>query len=870
MPSTHFPDALPAVPGPATMRARRAGFLLLVVVTIVTLAALMVRTLDVGGLDVIDYGLLAAFGLTLPWTAVGFWNAVIGLVLMLGHRDPARAATPVAALGLAPTAIDTRTALLVCIRNEDPHRLERNLDAMLSALAPLPQARQLEVVLLSDSDRPDLLPAESALAGMLAARYGALVPVSYRRRTHNAGFKAGNLREFCERRGREFDFAVVLDADSVMTPAAILRLVRVMQEDPRLGIVQSLVVGLPSTSPFARLFQFGMRLGMRSYTLGSAWWQGDCGPYWGHNAIIRLAPFIEHCALPDLPGRGPLSGCILSHDQVEAVLMRRAGYTVRVLPMERGSWEENPPTLLEFMRRDLRWCQGNMQYWRLLAMPGLHLLGRVQLLLAILMFIGSPAWIAFVLLATFRDLILPTDGPAFRPDTGLALFTVVLAMSFAPKIASVVAVLASRRRRHEFGRPPRFLAGVAAETVFAMALAPVMAVVHTVFIAGLAFGRTIGWSAQVRDGHSVPLRDALRTLWRPTLVGGALCLWFLATAPGLMPWAAPFWLPLLLCAPFASLTAWPALGATLTRARIAAIPEEIAPPAELVKLGLPALVAQPGAGAPSMPDAPPGGLLANATSALRTATGIARSVWIYRVRDPGRRRRMDALNARFVRPGALVFDLGSHVGDRVDSFLRLGCRVVAVEPQPALLGLLRALYRRRSEVVIEPLAAGDAEGEIELHLNLANPTVATGSTAFIASAAGAPGWEGQRWSARTVVPQTTLDRLVARHGRPAFVKIDVEGFEDRVLRGLTRPVPALSFEFTTIQRDVALAGLRRCAELGDYRFDATLGESHTLVHGRWLEVDEIAQWLASLPDEANSGDVYAVLEVEAVGRVRAG
>ena len=254
----------------------------------------------------------------------------------------------------------------------------------------------------------------------------------------------------------------------------------------------------------------------------------------------------------------------------------------------------------------------------------------------------------------------------------------------------------------------------------------------------------------------------------------------------------------------------------------------------------------------------------SAATALRTAAGVARSVWIYRVRDPARRRRMDALNARFVQPGDLVFDLGSHVGDRVDSFLRLGCRVVAVEPQPALLALLRAIYRRRRDVVIEPLAAGDAEGEIELHLNLPNPTVATGSTAFIASAAGAPGWQEQRWSARTVVPVTTLDRLIARHGQPAFVKIDVEGFEDRVLRGLSRPVPALSFEFTTIQREVALASLHRCAELGSYRFDATLGESHAFVHRRWLEADEIARWLTALPVEANSGDIHAVLDPQRI------
>jgi membrane glycosyltransferase len=587
-------DAAPARAGAPAMRTRRLVFLALVVATVAALAALMVRALDADGLDAVDWAMLAAFAVTLPWTAVGFWNAVIGLVLMLAHRDPAAVATPVAALGLEPVPIDTRTALLVCIRNEDPQRLERNVDAMLSGLAALPEASRLELCLLSDSDRADLLPREAAVAAALARRHGASLPVSYRRRTDNPGFKAGNLREFCERRGREFDFAVVLDADSVMSPAAILRLIRVMQADPRLGIVQSLVVGLPNASPFARTFQFGMRLGMRSYTLGSAWWQGDCGPYWGHNAILRLAPFTEHCALPRLPGRGPLSGPILSHDQVEAVLMRRSGHEVRVLPLEDGSWEENPPTLLEFVRRDLRWCQGNMQYGRLLGLPGLHPLSRVQLLLAMLMFVGSPAWIAFVLLATFRDLVLPASGPAFRADVGALLFVIVLGMAFAPKIASVLATLASRARRREFGTPPRFLAGVALETLFSMALAPVMAVAHTVFIAGLAFGRTIGWSSQVRDGHVVPLGAALRALWIPTLLGAALLAWFLRTVPVHALWFAPFWAPLLLAAPFASLTAWPALGAALVRGRIAAIPEEIAPPPELLRLELPALAAHHG------------------------------------------------------------------------------------------------------------------------------------------------------------------------------------------------------------------------------------------------------------------------------------
>jgi membrane glycosyltransferase len=586
----HAPAPSPADAAPArAQRARRIVYASLVLATIAALAAAMVRALDADGLDLVDLAMVASFCVTLPWTAVGFWNAAIGLALMLGARDPARVATPVAALGLEPVPIDTRTALLVCIRNEDPARLERNLGEMLAGLASLPEAARFEACLLSDSDRPGLVQAEAAVAAALAGRFAGRLRVSYRRRETNPGFKAGNLREFAERRGAEFDFAVVLDADSVMSPAAILRLVRIMQADPRLGIVQTLVVGLPSTSPFARVFQFGMRLGMRSYTLGSAWWQGDCGPYWGHNAILRMQPFVEHCALPLLPGRGPLSGHVLSHDQVEAVLMRRAGLEVRVLPLEDGSWEENPPTLLEFARRDLRWCQGNLQYLKLLRMPGLRAVSRCQLVLAILMFAGSPAWLAFVLLATFREAFAPTVGPAFRPEVGGALAMVVLAMVFAPKIASVIAVLASRRRPREFGSPARFLGGVALETVFSMMLAPVMAVAHTVFIAGLAFGRTIGWSAQSRDSHGVPIGAALRALWRPTLLGAALLAWF-ARGPSGHAWLfAPFWLPLLAAAPFASLTAWPALGLAMARRRIAATPDEIDPAPLLRRLGLPAL-----------------------------------------------------------------------------------------------------------------------------------------------------------------------------------------------------------------------------------------------------------------------------------------
>ena len=242
----------------------------------------------------------------------------------------------------------------------------------------------------------------------------------------------------------------------------------------------------------------------------------------------------------------------------------------------------------------------------------------------------------------------------------------------------------------------------------------------------------------------------------------------------------------------------------------------------------------------------------------RTVRGVARSLRIY-YGDRERRAAMDRLYRQFVQPGDLVFDVGAHVGDRIAAFRRLGARVVAVEPQPALVRTLQLLYGRDGTVAIEPVAVGGRAGMLELKLNIDNPTVSTASPAFVLAAHGAQGWEGQAWTKSIRVPVTTLDALVARHGSPAFIKIDVEGFEAEALAGLTRPSPVLSFEFTTIQRDVAAACIERCAALGYARYNAMLGESHALVHADWLRGPEIGAWIDALPHDANSGDVYAAM-----------
>jgi membrane glycosyltransferase len=330
---------------------------------------------------------------------------------------------------------------------------------------------------------------------------------------------------------------------------------------------------------------------MRSWTIGSAWWQADCGPYWGHNAIIRLAPFIAHCHIPKLPDGGVLGGHVLSHDQIEAALMRRAGYDVRVLPEEDLGWEENPPTLIEFIRRDQRWCQGTLQYSHFLFMPGMKFVSRFQLAFAMLMFLGSPAWIGLLIVGTLALAASPSPAEFIRPDAGIILLITLLVMWFAPKIATMIDVLTRPALRLSFGGTARFLTSVATETVFFILLSPIMWTCHTLFLAGLPFGRVIGWIGQVRDDHTVPWSAALHQLWPHSAIGLG-CIAVLATVhPATLPYALLLAGGPALSIPLAVVTAKPRLGALLTRVGIGRLPEETAPPVALTALALPAVAA---------------------------------------------------------------------------------------------------------------------------------------------------------------------------------------------------------------------------------------------------------------------------------------
>ena len=589
----HDPAPLTAMPSgnamtPADLQDRRTlamRRILVAALCSLTLAAVLwgiVLVFGADGLNALEWGILACVALSAPWTILGFWNALLGLVL----ARSARGAIPDALLEESDAPIRSRVAVAMAIRNEDPARAFDRLLAMRRSLDATPWGHRFDLHVISDTGIDAIAREEERLFALHRAALDGAGHAHYRRRASNEGFKAGNVAAFLREHAMRYDLFVPLDADSLMGGETILRLVRVAEANPRVGILQSLAVGAPADSAFGRIFQFGMRHGMRGFTLGSAWWQGDCGPFWGHNAVIRTRAFRTHCGLPKLGGKPPLGGDIMSHDQVEAVLMRRGGYEVRVLPVETQSYEENPVTILDFMTREQRWCNGNMQYWPLLGMPDLKPTSRFQLLQAMMMYLSAPAWMVLTALGVAKAVSDPDI--VFDAALAIGLFAAMVGMSLAPKIAGALHVVLERGGVARYGGAWRFLAGLAVETVFSVLMAPVVAVHLTVFLIGLVFGRTVGWNGQIRDAYGLEWRTALRALWPQTLFGAVVIGTLAVHAPGAVPWVLPVALGLVLAVPFAVLTASPALGRWLARYRLCGIPEEFDTPAILADLNDPA------------------------------------------------------------------------------------------------------------------------------------------------------------------------------------------------------------------------------------------------------------------------------------------
>jgi membrane glycosyltransferase len=576
----------PALVHPVDVLARRRLiFATLVIATTTAMTALFALTLAHPGVGLLDCLLIAAFALSVPCPAIGMWNSVIGFVMLHGARDPLASVIPPATRARDEDPLVTRTAIAITIRNESPVRPFAALAAMRRDLDATGHGDHFDFFVLSDSTEPDVVAAEEAKVAEVCNAFGDARLV-YRRRAANVGYKGGNIHDFCEHFGKAYAFLVPLDVDSLMTAGTLLRLVRIMQSNPQLGILQSLASGLPTASLFARVFGFGHRLGMACFVYGADWWQGDCCQFWGHNAAIKLQPFTAQCRLPVLSGEPPFGGHIICHDQIEAALMRRAGYDVRFLPEQGGSYEGNPPAAPDFVKRNSRWCRGNLQNLRLIGAPGLPAVSRFHLAYMAGKFFTAVAVVVFAILAALSAALRPLDAP-FPAFAALALYAAWLAMYLMPRLIGTFDALMRQAAAH--GGAGRLIVGAVVEILFTILLTPISIFEAAYAILALVCGVNVDWDGQHRDGYRMPWRPAFAAMWRPTLFGVALLAFLAIMAPTTIPWFAPFLAGLVLAVPFTVATSSVMLGTAAQRWRLCAVPEEFAPPA-VVREMLPLLL----------------------------------------------------------------------------------------------------------------------------------------------------------------------------------------------------------------------------------------------------------------------------------------
>jgi membrane glycosyltransferase len=484
------------------------------------------------------------------------------------------------------------------IFHEDVDRVFAGLRAVHRSLEATGHVEDFHFFVLSDSHDPSVWLREEQAWIDFCRDVNGFGRIFYRRRRLAINRKSGGIADFCRRWGRAYRYLVVLDADSIMTGETLVKLVRLMEAHPRAGILQTAPAPVGARSLHARIQQFAQRLYGPLYAAGLHHWQLGEAAYWGHNAILRVEPFREHCALPRLPGRGPLSGSLLSHDFVEAAWMRRAGYQVWLVPSLGGSFEELPPTLLDALKRDRRWCQGNLQHARLLAEPGLHGVQRLNLLLGVVAYAMAPLWLAFLVLSTLSvsrsaspGLVRRSFSSLFRrgpaeplSDTALGLFLLTVFLLLAPKLIAFACALASRERRRSFGGALRLTASLALETLYSACLAPVYMLFHTGFLLTTLLGVRVTWKTQRRAGQETDLREALLRHGPHALLGLVWAALAAFTAPALFWWLAPVWFPLLLAAPLSALASRARAGALARRLGLFLSPEETAPLPELAAL----------------------------------------------------------------------------------------------------------------------------------------------------------------------------------------------------------------------------------------------------------------------------------------------
>ncbi|HMN94512.1 MAG TPA: glucans biosynthesis glucosyltransferase MdoH [Hydrogenophaga sp.] len=582
------PRAPRATPAPwecAALRRRRT-FLALTVGTSLLAAFLFAQVQPDAGPVWVQVLHAVLFVLLTTWVATGFVTALMGAWVLLRGDPHSVSAASVRGRELSG---QTRTAVIMPICNEDVATVFAGLRATCESLAGTGYARQFDVFVLSDSKDRQTIAAErqawEALRAALATPAGdPAVQVYYRLRQRRTHRKAGNVADFCRRWGRHYDHMVVLDADSVMSGASLVTLAKLMEAHPQAGIIQTATQSIGHQTLHARTQQFAARVTGRLFTLGMQFWQLGESHYWGHNAIIRVDAFMRHCALAPIEGRGGLSGGILSHDFVEAALMRRAGYHVWLVADVGGSFEQQPPDLLSELQRDRRWCQGNLQNARLIAEPGLHRMHRAMLAVGAMSYLSAPLWLGFMVLGLVMLLSTGLGVADVRPLSGasLGLWAVTLTLLFLPRVLGVAAVLLKGQQRG-FGGTWRLLGSALLESVLALLQAPVRMVAHSIFVWAALTGMKLDWKSPPREATGVAWRTATGQLGAMQMAALILMGALAMTHPTLLPWLLPVILPLALASITTVLTGHVRLGAWFRSVGALLVPEEAWSPAVLRK-----------------------------------------------------------------------------------------------------------------------------------------------------------------------------------------------------------------------------------------------------------------------------------------------
>jgi membrane glycosyltransferase len=579
---------------------RGMGFRRLLVIggaVVMTAAAAneMYKVLTAGTLTVLAVVVLLLFVALFAWIALAFTSAICGFASMVGGGGRRLG---IASDGPLPD-LDVRTALLMPTYNESTSRVMAGLQAIHESLAATGRLDRFDLFILSDTTDPDIWIAEEVAFLALRARTGGHDRIFYRHRRFNTERKAGNIADWVRRFGGAYPQMLVLDADSVMSGEAVVRLAAAMAAHPDVGLIQTLPIIVNGASLFARMQQFAGRVYGPLIAHGIAWWHGAEGNYWGHNAMIRTAAFAAQAGLPTLRGRKPFGGHILSHDFVEAALLRRGGWAIHMAPALLGSYEESPPSLADLAVRDRRWCQGNLQHAAVLPGRGLHWISRLHLLMGIGSYITAPLWLMFLLASILISLqarfVRPDYFPAGRslfpvwpvidPVRAMWVFGGTMAILLAPKLLSYLVLLVQSDARRDCGGGLRALLSLLIETLIAGLIAPVAMLTQSGHVAAILFGRDAGWQPQRRDEGSISFAEVFRLYWRHTglglLFGGLAWL----VSPFLALWMSPVVLGLALAIPLAALTAATTPGRALRRIGLLRTPEEVRPPAALAQAG---------------------------------------------------------------------------------------------------------------------------------------------------------------------------------------------------------------------------------------------------------------------------------------------